>query len=366
MDRATSGTGTNVGRPASTDPDTAPRGGIGVKEVAARAGVAPSSVSRVLSGHPDVSPVMRHRVLDAAAALGYEPNMLAQGLRRGSTMTVGFIVGDISNPLLARITLGAETELRAAGYSMLLMNSGSDPALDAAHVRLLRRRRVDGLLLSLADEGSTETVEAVRRSAAPYVLIDRDRGPFPDSSAVLSDHRTGIMDAVSHLVSLGHRRIALINGNPGVRPARERAAALRTACRAHPGVSGAIRSGSFTAEHGESAAHALLASPGRPSAIIAGSNQILIGVLRALRRSGVAVPAGVSLVTCDDVPLCEFLDPPLATISRDAQDMGRQAARLLLDCLDGRSPRTTVLPAAFRPTPSCAPPPYAAVEESHA
>lgn len=363
MGRPRAGTGSRVNRP--NPPDAAPPGDIGVKEVAARAGVAPSSVSRVLSGHPDVSPVMHRRVLDAAAALGYEPNLLAQGLRRGSTMTVGFVVGDISNPLLARITLGAETELRAAGYSMLLINSGNDPDLDAAHVRLLRQRRVDGLLLSLADEGSAETIDLLQRGNTPYVLIDRDRGPFPDSSAVLSDHRTGITDAVNHLAGLGHQRIALINGNPGVRPARERAAALRAACRVHPGVSGTIRSGSFTAEHGESATQALLASPGRPTAIIAGSNQILIGVLRALRQAGVTVPAGVSLVTCDDVPLCEFLDPPLSTISRDARDMGRQAARLLLDCLAGRSPRTTVLPATFRPTASCAPPRAGATQEGH-
>src|SRR3954452_15624342 len=194
------------------------QGQAGMREVAERAGVALSSVSRVLSGHPDVSPVMRNRVLDAATALGYEPNLLAQSLRRGATMTVGFVVGDISNPLLSQIALGAETELRAGGYTVLLTNSVNDPKLDAQHVRLLRQRRVDGLLLSLADEGAEETLNALRRAKVPAVLVDRDPATGIDRvSGVLSDHASGIAAATSHLIELGHRRIALVNGNPQVR-----------------------------------------------------------------------------------------------------------------------------------------------------
>jgi LacI family transcriptional regulator len=311
----------------------------------------------VLTGHPDVSALMRNRVLDAVAALGYEPDLLAQSLRRGATMTIGFVVGDISNQLLSQIALGAEVELRAAGYSILLMNSVNDPGLDAAHIRLLRQRRVDGLLLSLADESSGEIIKALQRSEAPYVLVDRDPEPLPDASAVLSDHRAGITEAAEHLISLGHRRIALVNGNPGVRPARERATALRRACRSHTGVTAIIRSGAFSAEHGEAATKALLSAADVPTAIIAGGNQILTGVLRALRRERYSVPSQISLITCDEAPLAEFIEPAIATISRDPEDMGRQSARLLLDRLQGRSARTTTLPAVFHATRSCAPPP---------
>ncbi|WP_285697158.1 LacI family DNA-binding transcriptional regulator [Actinomadura sp. NBRC 104412] len=343
----------------------APARRAGVKEVAERAGVAPSSVSRVLSGHPDVSTVMRNRVLDAVAALGYEPDLLAQSLRRGATMTAGFVAGDISNPLVSQIALGAEVELRSAGYSILLMNSMNDPALDAAHVRMLRQRRVDGLLLLLADEGNAETLDALRGSDSPYVLVDRDPAPLPDASAVLSDHRRGIADAAEYLISLGHRRIALVNGNPAVRPARERAAALRRACRAHPDVTAVVRSGAFSAEHGEAATEALLSAAEPPSAIIAGGNQILTGVLRALRRANLRIPDQISLITCDDVPLAELSEPPIATISRDPEDIGRQAARLLLDHREGRSARVTTLPAVFRPARSCAaPPPPGDLEET--
>jgi LacI family transcriptional regulator len=334
------------GRPASR---------AGLKQVAERAGVGLSSVSRVLSGHPNVSAVMRHRVLDAATALGYEPDLLAQSLRRGATLTVGYVVGDISNPLTAQIALGAELALRRAGYSLLLLNSTNDPRLDAEHIRLLRQRRVDGLLLALADEGHQPTIEELLRCTAPFVLVDRNLSRLPEASSVHSDHRTGLSAAIEHLYQLGHRRIALVNGSTKVLPARERAATARRLARTLPGLQIAVRSGGFTAAHGQSATAALLRQPRRPTAIIAGSNQILPGVLRALRRAELSVPAEVSLVTCDDVALSEFLQPPLATVSRDLYAIGRTAAELLLERIAGVAPRRITLPTGFRPARSCLP-----------
>jgi LacI family transcriptional regulator len=331
---------------------------INMQQVAERAGVAASSVSRVLSGHPNVSELMRHRVLDAVAALGYEPDLLAQSLRRGATMTVGFVVGDISNPLLSEIALGAETGLRDAGYSMLLANSMDEPALDATHIKLFAQRRVDGLLLSISDETAAATIAALDRAAAPVVLVDRELHLASPAAAVLADHATGIYRAVDHLVALGHVRIAIIVGNLKVRPSRERAAALRRRCR-QLGVTGAVRSGSFTPEHGDTAMTALLESADRPTAVIAGSNQILVGVLAALQRAGCALPGDLSLVTCDEVPLAQFLVPPLSTIERDRHEMGALAASLLLELLRGGEARRAVVPTRFCPTSSCGPPPGA-------
>jgi LacI family transcriptional regulator len=328
-----------------------------ITDVAKAAGVAVSSVSRVLSSQAGVSPEMRVRVMEAVMNLGYEPNLPAQSLRRGTTMTVGFVIGDISNPLFAEIVYGAEVTLQSAEYSMLLMNSRGDASLDAAHVQVLRQRQVDGLLLSLATETNTATLEELARTSAPVVLIDRDPEGFGDASAVLSDHNQGMIEAVGHLIALGHRRIGLVNGNPNVRPARERAAALRKICRRHPGVSATIRSKSFSALHGEAAAEELLnAGADRPTALISGGNQILPGVLRAVRRAGLRIPDDISLVTCDDAALTEFVEPPLATISRDPTEIGRVAADLVLRRLRGAEPSIAVLPTYFRPTKSTAPP----------
>lgn len=315
-----------------------------------------SSVSRVLSGHADVSQVMRNRVLDAVAALGYEPDLLAQSLRRGVTMTVGFVVGNISNPLYAAIAEGAERNLRTVGYSMLLANSVGDPALDRANIRLLAQRRVDGLLLSLADESAQDTADAVAQAGIPTVMVDREPGRFPGASAVLSDHATGMETAVSTLIGLGHTRIALVNGPLNVRPAAERAAALRRTCRRYPRVKALVRSGSFTEQHGRLATTVLLKSSLAPTAIIAGSNQILGGVLAALDDLGYSVPSDVSLATCDDIALSNFLKPPLATISRDPSQIGQEAATLLRELMGGGQPRTLVVPTSFRPTQSCGAP----------
>jgi LacI family transcriptional regulator len=338
----------------------------GMKQVADRANVAMSSVSRVLSGHPDVSQAMRDRVTAAVEELGYEPNMLARMLRRGATQTVGFVVGDISNPLLSQIALGAEVTLRAGGYAMLLTNSVNEAKLDAAHIRLLLQRRVDGLLLSVADETNPDTVAALARTTTPSVLIDRELATEQPSSAVLSDHASGITDAVAHLVTLGHERIALVAGSPHVRPTRERINAFEETIEAHPGVVGQVRSGAFTDTHGEAATRELLTGRRAPTAIIAGGNQIFIGVLAELTTRGLRAPADISLVTCDDVPLARFFTPTLATIARDPYEMGAAAARLLLDRLGGGDAETVNLPTTFVPGASCATPPLSSTTTGRA
>jgi len=238
---------------------------------------------------------------------------------------------------------------------MLLANSMDKPELDRSHVRLFARRRVDGLLLSLSDESSLGTKDALDKVTFPLVLVDRELRVAGRASAVLADHSAGIAAAARHLAALGHNKVALVNGRPTVRPARERATTLRRVCRPL-GVTCTVRSGAFTTEHGERATTALLAEPDPPTAVIAGSNQILVGVLRALRSAGCEVPTDISLVTCDEVPLSEFLVPPLATIQRDPYQMGAIAANLLLELLAGGQPRAQSVPTSFRPTSSCGPP----------
>ena len=215
-----------------------------MREVADLADVAISSVSRVLSGHPDVSDAMRERVLTAVRQLEYEPDFLAQSLRRGQTLSVGFVLADISNPLMADIVLGAEATLRSAGYSLLLMNSENDPALDAAHIRFFQSRRVDGMLLSLASETDPGTLEVVRQLDVPTVVVDRVLPPDTRVSTVVNDHRAGMAAAVAHLVGLGHRTIALVTGSEAQLPGRERMAAMRSrpgSCATEPVTSAMLR-----------------------------------------------------------------------------------------------------------------------------
>jgi LacI family transcriptional regulator len=329
-----------------------------MREVAELADVAISSVSRVLSEHPDVSSDMRERVLAAVRQLEYEPDFLAQSLRRGATLSVGYVVGDISNPLIATITSGAESMLRAAGYSMLLMNSENDPDLDAAHIRFFQARRVDGMILSLASERRAATLEVLAQVDVPIILIDRDVPGDLQASMVRNDHRAGMREAVGHLLDLGHRRIALITGALDLWPVRERIAGMAeaVAARGRPDETVSLV-GSLSAEHGERSTEQLLAMHPRPTAIVAGGNQVLAGCVRALSRHGIRIPDDMSLITCDEVDLSELHSPPIASVSRDTLLLGRTAAELLLERLGGGDPRTVLLPTTFTPRPSSGPVP---------
>ena len=148
-----------------------------MREVAERAGVAISSVSRVLSGHPDVSEAMRDQVMDAVHALGYKPDLLAQGLRSRASRSVGFVAGDISIPVFAQIVRGTEVTLREAGYSMLLTNSLVEPDLDRHNIELLEQRRADGLIVLLVSETHEPTIDALAELTVPLVVVERDLPP---------------------------------------------------------------------------------------------------------------------------------------------------------------------------------------------
>ncbi len=316
-----------------------------------------STVSRVMSGHPDVSPGMRERVLRVVQEVGYEPDFLAQSLRRGATFSIGFALSDISNPIIAQIARGAEESLRKAGYSLLVMNSENDPALDAAHVRFLQGRHVDGLILSVASERRRATLDALAHVEVPIIAIDRDFPKRLRASAVLSDHRVGMAAAVDHLLELGHRRIGLVSWPLDLRPGRERLAGLRDAYTARGLPETFVHvAGPLTDEQSEVATGDLLDGSEPPTAIIAGANQLLTGCLRAIVKRGLRIGDNLALVTCDDVPLAELYTPPIATISRDNVATGRTAADLLLRRLAGDDEPTVVtLETTFQPRASCGP-----------
>ena len=327
----------------------------GIREVAAQAGVAISSVSRVLSDHPDVSDEMRAKVMGAVRDLDYRPDMLAQSLRRQKTLSVGFTTSDISNPVLAETVTGAERAFSRAGYSMLVTDAEGDPALDVAHIDVLVQRRVDGLLLSLSDEKDPEVVKALKSLEVPFVLVDRYKPPGLDALEVRFDHRRGMRAAARHLWELGHRRVAVIVGGPR-RPANERRAAVEEVFADRGELS--IFAGPYTIEHGLAATAEALASPNPPTAIIAAANLFMHGSLRALRDRGLVLGRDISFIGWDDAAVAEFHDPPIAVVRRDTRKIGDTAARVLLAAL-GAGPEVPdaelELPTDFVARPSCGP-----------
>lgn len=319
-----------------------------MKEVAEHAGVAPSSVSRVLNEYPDVSDSMRVKVLEAVAALGYERDLLASSLRRGKTMTIGFMVSDIVNPLFSQILKGAERILRVAGHSVILAHSDGMSTRDVASIRLLRRRRVDGMIISIADDTRVETIQELERLDVPVVLLDRSTRLAPNASSVLADHRTGVRRATEHLLELNHRRIALMTGPQCIKPARERLAGFREGFeRRHISVpESLVVNDGYAPDVGAQAMTALLRRHDPPTAVIIGGNLLLVGVIAALHREGWAIGKDISLVSCDDVPLAELHTPPITVVSRDMTQMGVVAAELLIERLtdEDASPQVRMIP----------------------
>ncbi|MGC5629517.1 LacI family DNA-binding transcriptional regulator, partial [Georgenia sp. Z1344] len=330
------------------------------KMVAAQAGVGPASVSRVFSGHPDVSEDMRESVLKAASEVGYEVDLVARALRSGESRTIGILIGNILNPFLAEIVAGASEHLRSKGYAVLLADAAGDreDGSDVEAIRVLLQRRVDGLILSLTDETSAGLRELLERSAVPQVLLDRSLD-FADVDAVISDHRGGMKKIVDHLHGLGHRRIGLIIGSYSTRPSRERRAGFIDAMTEF-GLAvdeELILSAALSEPFGYEAMSQLLNHPEPPTAIICGGNQITAGALRLTHDRQVEIPSDVSVVACDDIPITQLHQPSITVLARDAMEMGRTAATALLCRLqdDGTPPQEINVPTTIVVRGSTAP-----------
>jgi len=302
-----------------------------IREVADHAGVAVSSVSRVLNDHPDVSDAMRKRVIQSVEELGYEQNLIASGLRSGSMRMVGFVVSDISNPLFAVFIQAAESRLGESGYGMVLANSEGDPERDEETIRLLRMRRVDGLIVSLSDEERPETIAELKKMDGPIVLLDRVVDGL-DASVIRADHLNGARVATDHLLDLGHRRIALISGRREIRPTRDRVQGYSEAFKERDLQlpTDLLRLESFDSQFAERATRSLISLNDPPTAIISGGNMLLTGILRVVRDTGLRVAKDIDVISCDDVPLAELFSPPITVIDRDAVQFGRLAAEQLL------------------------------------
>lgn len=292
----------------------------------------------------------------AVRELEYRPHLLAQGLRSQRTHSIGFTLSDISNPVLAEVVTGAERRLRVAGYSLLLTDAEGNAELDASAIVLLEQRRVDGYLLSLADEHQAKTAEVLRQLDVPMVLLDRDLPAGVTAARVCFDHRAGMGAAVEHLLTLGHRRIALITGGPR-RPARQRRAAIEEKLAEHgDGASCSVYEGDFSIDYGSRAATEIIHADPRSTAIIAAGNMLMHGALRAMHDLGMHVGDEVSFVGCDDVAIAQLHQPPIAVVRRDNRGLGERAAELLLAELETDvQPADIVLPTEFVARPSCGP-----------
>lgn len=316
-----------------------PPSAVTVKDVAARAGVHPSTVSRALNaGVRRVSPELVSRVLAAAEELGYRPNRLARALRLEHSSTVGMLIPDISNPVYAPIVRGVEDALRASGVSVLVSSTDNDLAHESELVAVMVDRQVDGLLLATATR-SYPLLAGLLARRMPVVLINRSTDD-PSAPVVRGDDDLGIQMAVDHLVALGHRRIAHLAGTSSVTTGHHRRRAFVRALQ-EAGlpvdqtaiVSADLFEGPVGVELGASMARELLRREVPFTAVIAANDLLAVGCYDVFKGAGMRIPEDISIVGYNDVLLVDRLDPPLTTVRYPHYEIGLRAGRAIIECI---------------------------------
>lgn len=324
-----------------------------IGDVAKRAGVSLGTASRAINGNPAVSPLLRERVLAAAAELDYRPNALARALRSSRTHSLGLIVPDVTNPFFGELAKQVEQVAAGMGYTVMLANSNDDPKTEAEYIKVLVGRQVDGLLI-VPSEQTKELPEA----KAPLVVVDRPIRGYP---LVASDHRAGAVAAVQHLVALGHRRIGCIAGPRHLSVARERYEGYRSVAAPIYREDGFDFAADtivtrFDYDCGYDAALKLLTRRDRPSAIFASSDQQAIGALRAAADLDLKVPDDVSIIGFDAISLAKLVTPRLTTVAQPIAAIADIAVRTVLRLRqeDARMERHR-LPTLLQPANSTGP-----------
>jgi LacI family transcriptional regulator len=304
-----------------------------IRDVAKLAGVAPITVSRVVNSADGVTAETRQRVQQAIDHLHYVPNSLARSLRSRQSHTIALLVSDIANPFWTTAARGVEDTAAENDYRTILCNTDENPDKEANYLSLLVERRVDGVIVAPATR-EKKRLALLKQQQVPCVLIDRRVDGFK-ADRVYGDSRTGARLLVDHLIGLGHRRIALINGPSTISSAQDRAAGYRESLEQHDIAveDDLLFQGDFKQESGYRLTRQALAGDPPPTAIFAANNFIALGVLQALYESGRRVPEDVALVCIDDVPFLSAIDPFLTVAAQPAYEMGEWAARLLIERL---------------------------------
>ncbi len=307
-----------------------------IKDIAREAGVSTNTVSRALNDKPDVSAHTRAHILSIAKRLNYSPNYLAKSLISKHTRTLGVVVTDNANPFYAQVIKGIEDTARRNGYNIILCNTNEESEREGEALNLLREKRVDGILITPVQK-NREYLKALANLDIPFVLVNRHPREFL-SDYVVNDNVAGGSLALGRLIGIGRRRLAYISGPATISSAQERLEGCRQAI-AQKG-SGAeveliVKQADLKMEDGYRAMRDLLDREPAPDGVFAYSDLLAIGAMRAIHESGRRIPQDIALVGYDDIDFARYLEVPLTTVKQPRYRIGREAAGILIDKLEG-------------------------------
>jgi len=328
-----------------------------INDLAQRLGVHKSTVSRAMDPQRrhQIGAELLQRVEAAAREIGYRPNRGAAALSTGRSRTIGVLLPDITNPVFPPILRGIEDALDAEGYFALLANTSRREGAAQGAVERMQAQQVEGFIVATAVRDDP-WLEGLRKSGAAIVLVNRSdcRGRLPE---VINDDMFGMRLAVDHLVELGHRRIGHLAGPSNLSTGLSRRLGFEQALRTRDLAPAAVvECDAYSIEAGERAMAALLdgvrsrgpAGDQAITATVAANDLLALGALQTLQRRGVPVPASMSVIGHNDIPLLEQITPPLSTLRIQHYEMGFRAAQLLLDTLRG-VPGSTETSIVLRP-----------------
>jgi LacI family transcriptional regulator len=322
--------------------------GASLTEVAEAGGVSLATASRVLNPnntHP-VSDEVRARVLAAAEQLNFSVNGLARGLKVRRAQTVAAIVHDFCDPYFNAVARGVTDAAEAAGYLTMLCNSSRDPDKELRYVQLAQEQRVAGVLFAGGGFASRsyrramrQQIETLRGYGAHAIALEPRGARMP---AEIPDNRGGAEEGTAHLITLGHRRIAFIDGPEQVLTSRDRLDGYRDGLEAAglPFDESLVASGGFTEAGGRAALATILDRAPGVTAVFASNDAMAIGCMVELRSRGLSIPADISLVGFDDIPTVQWVDPQLTTVRVPMEEIGAAGVARLLALLDGDAPAT--------------------------
>lgn len=305
---------------------------VTVREVAERAKVSISTVSRVLTGNAPVSRELRERVIEAVEELGYRPNALARGLRMRRTAVIGLLIPDISNPFFGQLARAVENAANARSYAILLCNSQNSRERELQYLDILRGQQVDGVLVVSSGTVGDQLEEFFQLTGSAVLALDR-RIPKFIGPWIGVDPYPGVREAVQHLIELGHRRIGVVRGVKGNASSDERYNAIMNALTENSLNKNLWTwSGEYTLETGIAAGLSLakLDPVKRPTAVITTSEFSAYGLIEGVSRQGILVPEDLSVVGYDNTAFAEVFRPSLTVIAQPIEKIGSRAIDTIL------------------------------------
>jgi DNA-binding LacI/PurR family transcriptional regulator len=317
-------------------------------DIAKKLGVSPSTVSRALNDHPDCSPETKEMVKKAAAALSYSPNPSARILKGDRTTTIGVIVPEIKHDFFSSAISGIEEIAYHSGYTIIVCQSNESYEREVVNTNALMHHRVAGVIVSISqDTKCGDHFQGLLRRKMPLVFFDRVCDDVPASKVVIDDYRSAF-DAVTYLLQRGYKRIAHFTGPKELGICKKRWDGYIDALGQSNLTSqnGFVRYGGLHEQDGYNSMDALLKENMIPDAIFAVNDPVAIGAFQRIKEAGLKIPSDIALVGFSNNKITSLVDPPITTVDQPSFEMGKKAAEILIEIIEGKpvKPTTVVMP----------------------